>query len=232
MQFIEKNAFNVRSAIYRLKKGDDEFEVVLFPMIHIGEKDYYREVKRRLAECDVIFVEGVMSKRVALLTRSYRVIEKIKRLGLVTQSALKLTEFGGKVVNADMSAHEFETGWSHLPLATKILLSLAMPFYVIYLYLFATRNLIAGHLALDDLPSRDEILQQGNEWEKVDDLIVDRRDRKLIRALEKFYAEGVGKKKLVGIVYGAMHMRAVSDFLLGKLGYSVVDAQWITVFNL
>ena len=232
MQFIEKNSFNVRSAIYRLKKGDGQVEFILFPMIHIGEKDYYREVHRRLAECDVILVEGVVSKKAAILTLSYRAIEKIKRLSLVTQSALKLSDFGEKVVNVDMNTHEFEIAWSNLPLGTRAMLFFVIPFYAIYLYLFGTRNMIAEKIACEDLPSRDEILQSDDGWEKIDALIVGRRDQKLIGALEKFQAENDGKKSWVGLVYGATHMRAVSKFLLHESGYKIVNAEWVTVFNL
>jgi hypothetical protein len=48
MQFIEKNSFNVRSAVYRLKKQNDNLEFVLFPMVHIGSKQFYDEVRQRL----------------------------------------------------------------------------------------------------------------------------------------------------------------------------------------
>jgi hypothetical protein len=38
MQFIEKNSFNVRSAVYHLKKDGESVEFILFPMIHVGSK--------------------------------------------------------------------------------------------------------------------------------------------------------------------------------------------------
>src|SRR5262245_62006806 len=102
MQFIEKNSFNVRSAVYHLKK-DGAPEFFLFPMIHVGSQTFYDEITRRLTACDLILAEGVASKRANLLTLSYRIVKRIKRMDLVTQQdALKATAFAGKVTNADM----------------------------------------------------------------------------------------------------------------------------------
>jgi hypothetical protein len=57
MQFIEKNSFNVRSAVYRLQKPNDPLEFVLFPMIHVGSKQFYDEVRQRLLNCDLILAD-------------------------------------------------------------------------------------------------------------------------------------------------------------------------------
>ncbi len=77
MQFIEKNTLDVRSAIYHLKKNDENLDFVLFPMIHIGTKEYYDDISRRLASCDLILAEGVKSKKAQLLTLSYRIVKNI-----------------------------------------------------------------------------------------------------------------------------------------------------------
>lgn len=39
-------------------------------------------------------------------------------------------------------------------------------------------------------------------------------------------------KKVIGVVYGAMHMRNVIRFLLSGLNYRVAGAEWVTVFDL
>ncbi len=59
MQFIEKNSFNVRSAIYHLKRDGAGLEFLLFPMIHVGSQKFYDEVSHRLMACDSILAEGV-----------------------------------------------------------------------------------------------------------------------------------------------------------------------------
>jgi hypothetical protein len=136
MQFIEKNSFNVRSAIYHLKKDGAGLDFLLFPMIHVGSQQFYDEVGRRLMACDSILAEGVGSKRASLLTLSYRIVKRIKRMDLVTQKdGLKLSGMRDRIVNADMSGRAFDERWSTLPLLLRVQLFLLIPAYVIYLVL-------------------------------------------------------------------------------------------------
>ena len=44
MQFIEKNSFNVRSAVYRLKRDGSALEFLIFPTIHVGSPEFYDEI--------------------------------------------------------------------------------------------------------------------------------------------------------------------------------------------
>ena len=233
MQFIEKNSFNVRSAIYRLKKHKDGLEFLLFPMIHVGSKQFYDEVGQRLASCDMILAEGVDSKKANLLTRSYRIVKKIKRMDLVTQQeGMRLSSFREKIVNTDMGGHAFDEGWSSLPLMLKAQIFFFTPFYVIYLFLFGTRETIAENIALEDLPSSEEILFQDDDLDKLDALLIDERDRRLIHNIESLHETNGKDKKIVGVVYGARHMRNVTHFLLQKLDYRIDRAEWVTVFDL
>jgi hypothetical protein len=230
MQFIEKNSFNVRSAIYHLKKDDNAPEFLLFPMIHVGTKEFYEEISRRLNACDLILVEGVESKRVNLLTSSYRIVRKIKRMDLITQQeGMNLTSLRGKLCNTDMTGRSFEQRWSSLPLALRAQLFLIIPIYAVYLFLFGTRELIAENIALEDLASPEEILNRDDDLET---LLLDERDRKLIDHINKLQATGKQGNQLIGIVYGAGHMRNVTDYLFSQQKYQVAKAEWITVFDL
>ena len=233
MQFIEKNSLNVRSAVYHLKKDDAGLEFVLFPMIHVGSKEFYDEISRRLAACDLILVEGVNSKKCNLLTLSYRIVKRIRRMDLVTQQeGLKVSRFREKMVNPDMEGLAFDERWSSLPFSLKAQLLFFVPIYVVYLFLFGTRETLAENIALEDLPSSEEVLCQDESFEKLDTLLVDERDRKLIDSIGKLHDSNRQDKKTVGVVYGAMHMRDVTSFLLRKLNYRVAKAEWVTVFDL
>jgi len=233
MQFIEKNSFNVRSAIYRLRKDGQDLEFILFPMIHVGSKEFYDEVSDRLAKCDLILAEGVDSKKAKLLTRSYRIVKKIKRMDLVTQQeGMKVASFRAKLMNADMEGRAFDEQWSSLPLVLRAQIFLLMPVYVIYLFLFGTRETIAENIAVEDLPSSNEILLQDDDFDKLDALIIDERDRRLIRNIASLHEANGQVKKTVGVVYGAKHMRNVTSFLLHKLKYRITKAEWVTVFDL
>ncbi len=107
---------------------------------------------------------------------------------------------------------------------------LLLPVYVVYLFLFGTREMLAESLALEDLPSSDEILFQDDDSEQLDGLLIDARDSVLIDAVGKLLANA-HNERLVGIVYGATHMRNVISFLL-QSGYTVAKAEWVTIFDL
>src|SRR5215510_553862 len=144
MQFIEKNSFNVRSAVYHLKKDGAELEFILFPMIHVGSKEFYDEVSRRLAACDLILAEGVNSRKAHLITLSYRVVKKIRRMDLVTQQdGMNVSGLRDKIINADMDARAFDERWSELSLWLKAQLFLFLPIYIVNLFLFGTRETLA-----------------------------------------------------------------------------------------
>jgi hypothetical protein len=61
---------------------------------------------------------------------------------------------------------------------------------------------------------------------------MDERDRRLNTHLQKLYDSHRQDKKIVGVVYGARHMRNIIRFLLGRLNYRVAKAEWVTVFDL
>ena len=233
MQFIEKNSFNVRSAVYHLKKDGAGLEILLFPMLHVGSKEFYDEVSRRLSACDLILMEGVNSRKGNALTLSYSVVKKIRRLDFVTQrDGMKISGLRDKIINADMDGRAFDERWSALPLGLRAQLFLLVPFWVGYLFLFGTRERLAKKMAIEDLPSSDEILFRDESFEKLDTLLLDERDRWLITHLQKLYDSHRQDKKIVGVVYGARHMRNIVRFLLGRLNYRVAKAEWVTVFDL
>ena len=231
MQFIEKNSFNVRSAVYQLNRDGTGLEFLIFPMIHVGSRKFYEEISKRLSGCDLILAEGVTSKRANLLTLSYRVVKKIRRMDLVTQQdGMKVESFRHKILNTDMEGPLFDERWSSLPFMLRAQLIILIPVYVVYLFLFGTRETLAENIALEDLPSSEEILN--DSFEGLDDLLVAERDQKLTEWLRKFDDEGSEKIKRIGILYGAFHMRGTMRFLMQELKYRVSKAEWMTVFDL
>ena len=233
MQFIEKNSFNVRSAVYRLKKDGSLLEFLVFPMIHVGSREFYEEISRRLSSCDVILAEGVKSRKANILTLSYRIVKKIRRMGLITQhEGIKVEGFREKILNSDMDQRAFDERWSSLPVLLRAQLFIFVPAYVIYLFFFGTRETLAKYIALDDLPSADEVMSQDDDFEQLDALMVDERDRSLIEHIARLHDERSEEAQTVGIVYGAFHMRAAMAFLMKNLNYRVSKAEWVKVFDL
>lgn len=233
MQFIEKNSLNVRSAIYYLKNDDSKSEFILCPMIHVGTRMYYDDIRERLTKCNLILAEGVNSKKASLLTLSYRIVRKIRRMDLITQSeGMKLSTFREKILNTDMAGNSFDEHWSALPLTLRAQIFITVPLFVVYLFLFGTRNIIAENIAVQDLPSRDDILLENEKYEKLDDLLLEKRDRTLLHNIEKLHSEEHPEKLIVGVVYGARHMRNAISFLSNKLHYKITKAEWVKVFDL
>jgi len=232
MQFIEKNSFNVRSVVYRLKKDGSALEFLIFPMIHVGSKEFYEEISRRLASCDLILAEGVKSRRVNLITLSYRIVKHIRRIDLVTQhDGMRVETFRAKILNTDIDGAAFDERWSSLPISLRLQFIVLVPICVVYLFLFGTRETLADYVALDDLPSPEEILSDNENFDAFDSLIINERDRILIEHVTKLEDQQNGAKQ-IGIVYGARHMRNTMRFLMQELDYRVAKAEWVKVFDL
>ena len=232
MQFIEKNSFNVRSAVYRLKKDGSALEFLIFPMIHVGSPEFYDEISKRLASCDLVLAEGVKSRRANLITLSYRIVKHIRRMELVTQhDGMRVERFREKLLHADIDGDAFNERWSRLPISLRLQLAVLVPVFVVYLFLFGTRETLAENIALDDLPSSDEILLSDEDFEPLDSLIIDERDRILNEHIARLDNQQQDAK-LIGIVYGAGHMRSTMKFLMQKLNYRIAKAEWVKVFDL
>ena len=232
MQFIEKNSFHVRSAVYSLKKDGSALEFLLFPMIHVGSSEFYDEISRRLASCDLVLAEGVKSRRANLLTLSYKIVRHLGRMELITQQdGMRVESFRAKMLNADIDGAVFDERWSSLPMSLRVQLLVLVPIFLVYLFLFGTRETLAANLALDDLPSSEEILSDDEDFEPLDSLIIDERDRILIEHIARLEDQQNGARQ-IGIVYGARHMRNTIRFLMQKLNYRVAKAEWVKVFDL
>jgi len=65
---------------------------------------------------------------------------------------------------------------------------------------------------------------------KFDRALLDERDAKFCAAVEAVLRERK-VPAVVGIIYGAGHMRSVTDLLMGKYGFRVAHAEWLSVFD-
>jgi hypothetical protein len=203
---------------------------LLFPMIHIGSSDYYTQVRTRLQGCDSILFEGVRTLSGQMATFAYRLVARRKRLKLVVQSvALPLTCLAPRLICADVSSAEFQENWATTPWHLKLTLLLGAPTYGAYQYLTATRESIGRHLTTEDMPLREGTLSSDMNPE-MHKAFLERRDVRLGAAVEAVLAEPKAAA-VVGIVYGAAHMRSVTDLLINRYGFLVARAEWLTVFD-
>jgi hypothetical protein len=232
VEFINRNSFDVRTAVCEYRHPTAALSFTMIPMVHVATRGFYDRVRQLVDECDVIFVEGIRSARSHLLTRAYRWMASKHDLGLVLQSeALPDIDLQNKAIYPDMPGHTFDTKWSGLPFTTRMFIACVVPFYAIYLRLFATRELIAQHLQVDQLTQRDEALDLDEHAEAVMELILDERDSLLCTALHKYFTDNHDRPIAAAVVYGAGHMIAVA-VLLRQLGYRVQKSEWVIVFEL
>ncbi|HEV8332545.1 MAG TPA: hypothetical protein VGQ22_14055 [Steroidobacteraceae bacterium] len=199
-------------------------------MIHAGAAEYYAEISRRLATCDVVLFEGVRSPQSWLLTRSYAIAARRKRLGLVLQSdGLDYALVKSRGVHADVSAEQFAAAWAKVPVVQRLAILTFAPLYGVWVFLTGTRESIGRRMSTEEVESNKDVdfLESMPEFQEA---LVASRDAKLVEDLSSA-VERNGANKRIAVIYGAGHMRAVSRLLTGKYQYRVVESEWITVFG-
>ena len=230
MAYIEKNEESLVSVIHRLKRSGDALEFLLLPMIHLGTQEFYDEVARRLAGCDLVLAEGIKSQRAHFISLPYRLAAKSLRLKLVSQAnALNISGFKDKIVATDLAGASFDENWSQLRLRLRIVLLVAVPLSAIYLLLFVDRRKLADYILRKDVATKEH--DRDKDTEDIARLIGGDRNRKLVRHIEEVYDARKKEPLTVGVPYGAKHMSRIMKFLLNRLGYRVVEFERLTVFD-
>lgn len=225
MQIVERSVLGVRAARHILKSPDNEVSVTLFPMIHIGQESFYRQVYDDALQHDVVLVEGVRSPVTRLITSSYRWIDKAK-LGMIVQPRLKDAVDGGpRIVHADLSADEFHRHWAELPFWLKIAVGICAPLMGVHRRFFATRESLAKAMEMEDLLSSDEILGFDPRFAALRRTILYVRDQRLIEKLGEELDRLPDRPRKIAVIYGAAHMRAVLAELRRR-NFRTAGATW------
>ncbi len=217
MDIIEAGLMGLRTAESELARRETPLRFTLYPMIHLAEASFYAEVSRRLRGHDLIVAEGGRPSE-----QSHRPSPLATRLGLVAQT-YEMVEVGVPILWPDMPSDEFDRKWRKLPFLERAML----PLSALYLRTFATRELLARHLVTND----DTEIDQWNPTRATDRLILDERDALLIQAITDIHNTRQNEHINVAIVYGAGHMPTVVTHMMSTLGYVVVSAEWLTVFD-
>jgi hypothetical protein len=236
MQIIEVSCVGVRSAVITLERPHTPLRFVLFPMIHIGRREFYQAVSERVARCAVVVAEGKPEgrRRRSLPGMAYRLLRRHRRTRLVYQPSGE-EALGIPVVRPDMSTAEIHRHLRRLPVLTYALAYLTLwvllPWFLLYLLFFGAERFLVSHLALDDdTPYTDP--SPGERMEAIDRVIMDDRDALLLDALSKIYEERSAEGVDIAVVYGAAHMPAVVHGMLRRYGYRPRGAEWLTVFDI
>ena len=212
-----------------MTSADYELEIILLPMIHIGEKQYNDKVKKCLEGCSQFLYEGVPGTTAKFITASYKLLTYRKDLGLVCQSDyLSRKDFSGKAIHADYDQQAVNESSKNLTFFQKYMLMAIAPCYGIYRYFTATRSSLAKRLTIDDLKSRKETLQF-EDHDELESFIHSEPDKKIYKSISD-QLDKVGKGRL-GILYGAGHMGSIVNYLREMHDFKVSSSEWLTVFS-
>jgi hypothetical protein len=231
MQIVENSDLGLRVARLSMASVQSRIEFTLFPMIHVGEHQFFQAVYDDAFSHDVVLVEGVRSPITRRLTRSYRWIEGSKRLNLCVQPPYPRPPLANvTVVHADVSQDEFSTIWRTVPLWLRAACYVVPPLIGLRYRWLETRETLARRLPMDDLPRREETLSWEPETAALTDAIVTARDKHLLKRISE-QLDQPDEARRVAVVYGAAHMRAVVRALADSHGYYAREAAWLTVFS-
>ncbi|OJJ21573.1 hypothetical protein BKI52_13600 [marine bacterium AO1-C] len=228
MQIVSGNALDVRVAVYHFTKLNSPHQFITFPMIHIGEPQFYQEVARRLAQCDIVLYEGITAKKGIFAIKSYESIAKHLGLSLQREELKKKGLEHVEFIHADLSKQEFEGYWKKIPLHQRMFFNSIT--FLAYIYTL-TQSTRADLVKDNNINLRDEVPNLFGKQKKIDDLILRRRDQRLIHHMERQIKIYANTPKVIGIVYGARHIQTIMQYLLDQQGYTVKDADWITAFH-
>ena len=238
MQITEVTGLAVRSAAITLRRDETPMEFVLFPMLHIAEPSFYAEVRRRLRRCAVIVSEGVATPTTQwsqAMGFADRYFPRGRQRGLVGQSDTAVLPEGIPVIRPDVPAAEPALDLRGIPGLTRTAkwmgLNLA---FVTDTRLISAALAVGGPRVLYDKDLEIHDFPFMVREEQIQDSVLahtlkDTRDVKLLDALVQLHERRAREAITVGVVYGAMHMPAVSNGLADRYGYRPRSAQWMTV---
>ncbi len=123
-------------------------------MLHVASPGFYGEVRRRLADCDLVVAEGVRgkSRQVSAITLAYRFAPRLRREEMAEQDYETLLPPQTPVLNADVHVQQVEADLRRLPWPTHVLLLVAAPVLGLVFAVLGPRVFYDKDLALDDLP--------------------------------------------------------------------------------
>jgi hypothetical protein len=228
MDIIHVSDLGVRSVVLELRRKGTPCRFTIYPMIHLGEASFYREVSARLAAHDLIVAEGIIgpSPTTSYITQVYRSRKLQSRLGLQVQTG-DLYDVGVPLVTPDMSGPELERRWRAIGLPERAMWYVMTPAARLYFEMFASRELLASYLQLDC----DTLAIEEPSGFELDEIITDQRDALLCEAVTRIHTERCEEDINVAVVYGAAHVAPLVKHLR-RHGYVTRGGEWLQVFSL
>ena len=224
MQFIESSITGLRSAVITLTHRKWPLRFILFPMVHVGEQQFYDEVAARARLCQLIVAEGIPSQYVPAQEWMAR-----QRWGhFVDQVAALRLETLGVPVRWEESELDGRPKSPREQLMSRAV-DAAGAATIGLIRKFADPRGLPGTDQAEEYDERAENLTGSRLRRLLEYNIMTVRDAKLVRALGEIHHDRAAEPVSVAVVFGADHMPSVASYLCGQLGYIAASAEWLTV---
>ena len=217
----------LRSARLTFEAPDRSLSLTMFPMVHVAEPGFYKQVFDQAYSADRVLTEGIDTPVTRRLTRSYRYMVT-RDNGLVLQARADPRSNPDHTRRADLSPEEFLVLWKKLPLWQRSLVAIGSPVAGLR-NRWMNRAKLAKELEMDDLPDRTTRLMWSPMTQAFDTAILHARDAHLLRVLKEELARAPNGTSL-SLVYGAQHIRAVLQ-AMPEMGLVWKESTWLTVFR-
>ncbi|MFT4532956.1 MAG: hypothetical protein ACJA1A_000144 [Saprospiraceae bacterium] len=230
MKFYEASDFGLRviTAVY-VCETNRNLKIRLIPMCHIGESEYFEKVRNYILSCDQVLFEGnkFRSGKINLKNR-----ERLAyKLNLEVQPKFHKQGIKDKFIHADLDEELGLIEWNKLSRLDKIKYNYVYPIWTF----FQDRNLTRPKFVKYFMKSNEDLERiygpLFDEKERIKDFVYKSRDTivfdKIDRQLERMY----DKEFTLGIIYGAGHMKAISNYMKSKHNFKYLNAEFIEVFK-
>jgi hypothetical protein len=247
MQFIESSIIGLRSAVTTLTHPVTPLRFILFPMVHVGERQFYDDVAARARLCQLIVAEGAPSQSVPAQEwmaqhRGGPFVDQLAALRLeslgvpvyweATPDNRPKNKSGNRPGTPTGKRDGYRSG-SRPKSPAEDLLSRVTDVVGAATLGLARRFIdprILGNV--DQAETYDESAGNltGGWFERnVEYNLRTVRDARLAGRLDEIHRARAAEPASVGVVFGAAHMPAVAAHLCGQLGYIAAHSEWLTV---
>lgn len=231
MQFIESSIIGLRSAVTTMTHRVTPLRFVLFPMVHVGEQQFYDEVAARARLCQVIVAEGTPSKFVPAQEWMAQqhwgpFVDQVAALRLESLGVPVYWEVVPATPPKNRPGNQRKSrGEQFISQVTDVVGAVTIGL---------ARKFIDPRIlsSVDQAETYDESARNltGGWFDRnVEYNIRTVRDSRLVQRLDEIHRARAAEPVSAAVVFGAAHMPAVASHLSGKLGYIASSSEWLTV---
>jgi len=231
MRFYEASDFGLRVITGKyVNRENSNQSIRLISMCHIGDEKYYDNVKSYIENCEVVLFEGRKNKTGRLNLKNRERLAN--RLNLIVQPRYHLQKIETNFIHADYDEKTGNTEWNKLALIDRIKFNYVLP---IWIY-FQDRNITRKKFVKYFMRSNEDLEKMYgplfDEKERIKDFMYKSREVMVFKRIDEVLSNSKDIDIKLGILYGAGHMKAISNFIESKHNFKLLKADFIEVFKI